>query len=217
MVRRLEAPGSPLPVRRTWRINAGNLNQLQTGTCVAHAWFNFLRCAPIQTVKDVPEPYDLYRQIVLLDEWADNDFEATAPDEQLQSGTSVRAGAEAVMKLGRLKSYVWAFSLQPALEFVLTQGPVVLGINWYDSFEKPDAQGMITIKPRARVLGGHGILWRGADTQRGLALLSNSWGDEWGVSGECYLPFRDLDRLIHEDGECCTALDQRVTAMKLAA
>jgi hypothetical protein len=212
MSRRLEAPGTPLPTKKTWSIASKNLDQGQTGTCVGHAWKNFLRCAPLQTSAG-PTPFDIYRRAILLDEFPDNDREIELPEDQLQAGTSVRAGAQAVTNLGRLKSYLWAFSLQPALEFVLTQGPVVLGINWYDSFN-PDSEGIIKITPRARIAGGHAILWRGADTKRGLAQLSNSWSDSWSKGGDCFIGFKDLERLIHEDGEAATAVEQKLKPAK---
>jgi hypothetical protein len=213
MTRKLPPAGTPLPTRKTWRIAAKNLNQLATGTCVAHAWVNFLRCEPIQTSTG-PKPYDLYRRIVQLDEWTGNDIEATAPDRDLQFGTSVRAGAQAVTETGRLKSYLWAFSLRPLTEWVLTNGSVVGGFNWYSSFE-PDAEGIIRITPRARVSGGHAVLIRGVDMVRGLVRITNSWGDEWGVSGDCFIPLRDLERLMLEDGEACTATEIRVKAVKV--
>jgi len=203
-----------LPSRKSWRIQATALDQGSTGTCVGHGWRNFLRCAPVKTEKTGPSAFDIYREAVKLDPWADNDDEATLPDGDpgLDSGTSVRAGAQAVTKLGRLKSYVWAFELQPAVEWVLTTGPVVLGTNWYSSLSRPDAEGISRITPTANVVGGHAFLWRGANTKRALALCSNSWGDEWGRSGEFFLPFRDLERLIHEDGEVCTAVEKRLGA-----
>jgi hypothetical protein len=214
MRRRLAAAGAPLPTRKTWKITSTALNQGNTGTCVGHAWANFLRCAPLQTVKGAPSPFDIYRKAVTVDEWSSNDNEAKLPDRdpRLDDGTSVRAGAEAVTSFGRLHTYLWAFTLQPALEFVLTQGPVVLGVNWYSSFN-PNSEGIIRIGPNAKVEGGHAVLWRGADTKRGLALLSNSWGDTWGKSGECWIPLRDLDRLISlEQGEACTAIEKRLAA-----
>jgi hypothetical protein len=203
-----------LPKRKTWSINKAALNQGQTGTCVGHGWRNFLRCAPIRTgEKKPPSPFDIYRSAVLKDPWPDNDDEAKLPDRDpgMDSGTSVRAGAEALAEMDLLKSYVWSFSLQPAVEFVLTQGPVVLGTNWYSSFN-PDAAGVVKISPTASVVGGHCYLWRGVDTSRALALCSNSWGDGWGTSGEFYIPFRDLERLIQEDGEVCSAVQQRLKA-----
>lgn len=209
MRRRLGVPGTPIPTAHTWRIAPTALNQGHTGTCVGHGWDNFLRSAPTRTTKDADRlRWDIYRAAVPIDEWPDNDGEAALPDNDpgMQSGTSVRAGAQAVTNMGRLKSYLWAFELQPALEWVLTEGPVVLGVNWYSSFS-PDKEGICRITPTATVAGGHCFLWRGADTRRGLARCSNSWGDAWGLSGDFYLPLRDVERLIHEQGEACTAVE----------
>ncbi len=202
-----------LPTKKTWAIAKTALDQGNTGTCVGHGWRNFLRCAPIRTTKPDPSAFTIYREAVLLDPWKENDGEAKLPDNDpgLQSGTTVRAGAQALDARSLLKSYVWAFDLQTAVEWALTQGPVVLGTNWYSSFN-PDAEGIVHITPTAKVEGGHCYLWRGADTKRALALCSNSWGDGWGKSGEFYLPFRDLERLIHEDGEVCSAVQQRLKA-----
>ena len=213
MRRRLAAPSAvQLPSRKTWRLSSHSLDQGQTGTCVGHGWKNWLRCEPMRTEKGGPSQWDIYRAAVLLDPWGDNDDEAHHEDgnPHMDSGTSIRAGAEAVLATGRLKSYLWAFELAPVIEWVLTQGPVVLGINWYSSFMNPGADGIIKITPTARSVGGHAILMRGLDMRRSLATLENSWGDAWGNGGACYLPLGDLERLIHEDGECCSAIEQKL-------
>src|SRR5687767_11324543 len=95
-----------LPIRKTWRISATALQQGNTGTCVGHAWRNFLRCAPLRTEKAGPSPFDIYRDAVLKDPFPANDSESTLPDGDrgLEFGTTVRAGAEAVTEFGRLKS-----------------------------------------------------------------------------------------------------------------
>lgn len=211
MARRLAPAGTPLPTRKTWGIAATALDQGSTGTCVGQSCLNFLRADPIRTMaKSAPTAYELYEAATKIDQWPENDN-----DIRMEWGTSVRAGMQVLMSLGRLKSYLWAFDLQTALEFVLTHGPCVIGVNWYSSFYTPNAEGIISIKPNARIDGGHAILWRGADTKRGLARLSNSWGDDWGLSGDCLISFRDLERLIHEDGECATAIEQKVKAKAL--
>lgn len=210
VARRLGPAGTPLPSQKTWGIKPTALDQGETGSCVGHAWANFLRATPIQTNAGIDQlRWDIYDQATQLDEWDDNDN-----DVDRQFGTSIRAGAEAVTNMGRLKSYLWAFDLQSALEWVLTMGPIVLGTNWYSSFFRPDDEAIIKITPTARIEGGHAYLWRGANTRRALALCSNSWGDEWGKSGEFYLSFRDMERLIHEDGEGCTAVESRIKALK---
>jgi hypothetical protein len=209
-----DARAVTLPARRTWGIHGKALDQGDTGTCVGHAWRNFLRCAPIRTERGGPSAFDIYRSAVLKDTWRANNDEAQLPDGDpgLDYGTSVRAGAQAVTAFGRLKSYVWAFELQAVIEWVLTEGPVVLGTNWYSSFARPDRAGIVRIEPKAKVVGGHAYLLRGVDTRRALARCANSWGDGWGLSGEFLLPFRDLERLIHEDGEACSAVEKRLAA-----
>lgn len=197
-----------LPTKKLWTISSQHLDQGATGTCVGHGLRNFLRCAPIQTVAKSPSAYDIYRDAVLLDVWTDNDSEATLPDgdPDMYYGTSVRAGAKALASRGKLSSYAWAFSLKPALQWVLAKGPVVLGTNWYEGMFTPDANGLVTIS--GDVAGGHCYLWRGVDTVTGLARLTNSWGNEWARKGDFFLSLDDLDRLIAEDGEVCTAIQK---------
>jgi len=211
LMRRLLAPTrAVLPTNKLWKIAAKNLDQGDYGTCVGNAWANFLRCAPIQTTADESMALKIYDAAILLDEWTDNDN-----DTDRQMGTSVRGGAMAVTNMGKLKSYLWAFELQPAVEWVLTMGPVVLGTTWYSSMMKPDAQGIVQIKPGARDLGGHCYLWRGADTKKALAYCCNSWGDSWGLSGNFAIPFKDVETLIHNDGECCTAIQKSLKALSV--
>lgn len=207
MTRKLAMPGLLLPSRKTWGIAPTALDQGNTGSCVGHGWANFLRCEPIKTNSGIDQlRWAIYDAAIQLDEWTDNDN-----DTARQLGTSVRAGAQAVTNFGRLKSYLWAFSLQPALEWVLTMGPIVLGTNWYRSMFTPDAKGVVEIKPFSPIDGGHCYLWRGANMNTGMATMTNSWGDSWGNSGDFLISFRDLERLIHEDGECATAIEQKLT------
>lgn len=211
MRRLLVAAGDLRPVTKTWSIAPRSLDQGNTGTCVGHAWKNFLRCAPMQT-ETGPSPFDIYRAAVLLDSWVANDNEAILPDGDplLDDGTSIRAGAEAMMQTTRLKSYVWAFSVQSVIEWALTKGPVVLGTNWYSSMMDVNAEGIAKITQQAHLYGGHAYLLRGINTKRALATCENSWGDEWGRKGAFFLPLSDLERLLHEDGEACAAIEQKL-------
>jgi len=206
--RLLHAPGTvTLPKRKLWTIDPTNLNQGSTGSCVGHAWANFLRSEPIVTPnEDADAPrWAIYDAATQIDQWPENDA-----DTERQHGTSVRAAAQALKDMGRLKSYVWAFSLQPAIEWVLTKGPLVMGTNWYESMNETDAKGLVKLRRWTRPIGGHAYLWRGVDTRAALALCSNSWGDSWGRSGDFDVSLRDMERLIREGGECCAAVQQVV-------
>lgn len=206
MRRMLAAPGIVLPTRKTWGIKPVALDQGRTSTCVGHAWANFLRCAPMQTNANIDQlRWEIYDRATQLDAWTDNNN-----DTERALGTSVRAGAQAVAAMGRLQEYLWAFDLQTTIEYVLLHGPVVLGTNWYTGLFTPDGKGICTIGSEDKIAGGHAYLLRGVNTSRALALCSNSWGDNWGVSGEFFLPFHVLERLVHEGGEVCTATEKRV-------
>lgn len=209
--------GEPRKLRKSYSINGRNLDQADTGTCVGHGWKNFLRCAPMRTEKSGPSAFDIYRDAVILDTWSENDDEHALADFDagLDFGTSVRAGAEAVTKTGRLKSYLWEFELQPAIDYFLDDDvghPIVLGTNWYPGMMRPDKEGIVRIGPNDRAEAGHCYLWRKLDLRRGLAGGTNSWGDDWGLSGDFWIPLEHLERLIHEDGECCTATEQKLEA-----
>ena len=201
-----------LPNQKTWAISSKHLDQGNTGTCVGHGWMNFLRCAPIQTSSTKMDQWDIYRAAVLLDPWKDNDAEASLPDgdEGLASGTTVRAGAKAVMNFHQLSSYAWCFDLSTMIEWVLTKGPVVVGFNWYDSMFEPGPDGFARIKPGARIAGGHCFMVRGAKVNAGQARCVTSWGNDWNkpMGGDFYMSFEDLERLIHENGEVCTAIQK---------
>jgi hypothetical protein len=201
---------APAPEVRTWRIPGRSLDQGATSTCVGHAWRNFIRCAPLQGEQG-PSAWDIYRRAVKLDPWPDNDPEANFPDgdRHLKSGTSVRAGAKALQQSKHIESYLWAWDFDTFLQWLRSKGPIVIGTNWYDSLDEPDARGIAKISKTAKIVGGHAFLARGANVHSELILCENSWGEDWGSRGTFYLHFSDVERLINEEGEACTAIQTR--------
>lgn len=198
-----------LPPTRYYR--AGPiLTQGDTGTCVGHAWRQWLSSAPLMT-KGGPSAYDLYRSIVLVDDWTDNDWEATAPDDKLQFGTSVRAGAKAIMQLGRMQSYVWAFSVDDMKTWLLAgHGTVVIGSAWKTEMFTPDAGGFVHV--RGNVEGGHAYLCIGYSRYYRAFRFVNSWGEWWGQKGRFWMHEDDMALLLQEGGEACTAIEQKIAA-----
>jgi C1A family cysteine protease len=94
-----------------------------------------------------------------------------------------------------------------ALKAALAENlPVVIGMQIYESFESPEVArtGKVPVprKTKERVLGGHAMLAVGyKDSARGQGevIVRNSWGEEWGDQGYCYIPyrmFRDPDLLL---------------------
>lgn len=206
------------PRTRPWRAQA-SLDQGQTGTCCGHGARHWLQTAPIvEASASGPNPFDLYRAAVLVDEFPENDGEATLPDAQLQSGTSVRAVMKVLKAQGYLKEYVRCYSATTMQVAVRGVTPVLIGTNWSRSMFTPTAEGVIRYD-EGQIVGGHCYLIHWFDTGRGLFLLQNSWG-AWGADhptqknlagrkGFAYLPGEDMERLIVQEGEAWTAVQSK--------
>lgn len=180
------------------------LDQLKTSTCVAQMWLSLREGSPVRCPVDPGfTAYDLYRMIVLLDEWAENDGEATAADTGLLFGSSVRAGAKAALQLGWIAGgYDWAFDVMTAARHVAVFGPVGMGTNWTYAMSQPTPEGFVSYKgDRTRL--GHAYVWDGINFKRGVARFRNSWGRGWGKNGFFYMALEDAERLIAADGEAC--------------
>lgn len=174
------------------------LNQKQEGACVGFGWSHELAAKP-KVVTGITNEFarGLYHLAQRVDEWPGEDY----------SGTSVLAGAKVVQQQGYIPEYRWAFDLNDILLTLGNYGPVVLGLNWYEGMWDTDSQGFIA--PTGELVGGHCLLARGVAVKRQYVTLHNSWGAEWGSNGDCKIRFADLERLIHESGECCVPVVRR--------
>jgi C1A family cysteine protease len=77
------------------------------------------------------------------------------------------------------------------MKAALAEGnPVVLGIQVYESFE--DALNGIIPMPNTateQLMGGHAVLAVGYDDAKQWVIVRNSWSDQWGDKGYCYIPY----------------------------
>ena len=193
--------------RHPWR-RPRVLDQSATGTCVGHGWRGWFEGEPkIHAPADGPDAFAIYRRAVLLDSIADNDGDATAPQAQLQSGSTVRAGAKAMQEDGLISSYVWATRAAQIADYVTrAQGsPVVVGTNWYQGMFRPNEHGRVALT--GGIVGGHCWVVNWFDGK--LFWCYSSWGEAWGVKdlngvgGSFTLSIAQLDRLVRERGEAC--------------
>ncbi len=189
------------PLRsRGWSCPAW-LNQRREGACVGFAWSHELSAYPV-AVPGISDEFarGIYREAQKLDQWPGETY----------SGTSVLAGAKAISAAGYMDEYRWAFGVDDALRAVGYQGPVVVGIRWYDSMFETRPSGLIEVTPGGG--GGHAILVRGVSLKARLkgerkpmavVRLRNSWGRNWGVEGDCYIRVEDFSSLLEAQGDCC--------------
>ena len=133
------------------------------------------------------DPYNLYKEAKKRD--------GLPPGVE---GSTVRASMRALREYGQLlvgnrgnpvKNRVASYyavardydELRRAIKFY---GGVVIATPWYAEWLKPGRNGVLP-EPRNQI-GGHAIYALGWG-ERGL-LLRNSWGREWGITGNCFLP-----------------------------
>jgi hypothetical protein len=210
--------GIPPGTRHYW--SGPILDQGATGTCVAHGWTAKINAAPIMQKMPIT-PFVFYRRIIGKDEWPDNDHEATAPDSGLQSGTSVRAGADTLIEMGLAKSYLWAESAEDVRAWILSGfGGVTIGIWWKEDMMDADSKHFIRYTGQNQ--GGHCVYlngWNDNVPYNGgviaAARVQQSWGPEWGDGGRCWFPMPDLDNALKDNGEGAALTEIKVMPRKL--
>jgi len=70
--------------------------------------------------------------------------------------------------------------------------PIAAGFTVYDAFESDTVatNGMLSMPgPTEQMLGGHAVLIVGYDDARGVFIVRNSWGADWGDRGYFYVPY----------------------------
>lgn len=196
------AAGTPTTkIYQHWRAPQA-LDQGRSSTCVGHGCHQLLRCSPVLNIKNIPDPYKIYNEAQLIDEWAGEDYD----------GTSVRAGIKYLAKQGYLSSYKWAFDGATAVNHILNVYPVVIGVDWFEGQMSCDKHGFIY--PVGRPVGGHCVIAVGCNTLEkcpdgniGSVTILNSWGTSWGNKGRAKLSMKAFDDLIRANGEAAAVFE----------
>jgi hypothetical protein len=159
------------------------LNQLRTSSCTGNALCGALNTVPhfgngAQGEKPLDESNALavYSAAEVL-----QGSGPYPPNDQGSSGTEI---CQAAKNAGTLVSYQHASTIDQALAALVIR-PVITGVNWFTSFDTPDATGLVQIAPGATVRGGHEFAAVAIDALEELVWFPNSWGLTFGVP---YLP-----------------------------
>lgn len=197
--------------RRTQAPRRGpTLDQGPTPKCVMYSAATSLGAAPVTYKKDpltivktpVDDPLigpagiavsyeDLYEYAQAHDEWPGEDYE----------GTSVRAGQDYLIAIGRSSNYVWARNLEEAKDYNSRVGsaPIIIGIDWWSGMDNLKLiKGKYYAEPTGEVVGGHALcsLWfdravKGWKDQQ-------TWGPTFGDDGIFYIPDDAFDYLVFQ-------------------
>lgn len=203
----------------THALNAPPLNQGQLGSCEGNSGAELLNTARALRNRrafnkhigisstaflDEVDAVQLYSKATTLDGGSDGIAGQYPPTD---TGTSGLGIAKALQFYGAVAQYNWTFTWTAFLT-ALTQQPVMLGTNWYESmFNTTDHGYVVAPRPRDEPVGGHAYLAFAVNFATESVGCTNHWGTDWGTTiggykGSFWIPFTTLQRLlIREQGD----------------
>lgn len=188
---------------RYWLAGKAILAQGNLGACVGMTGANWMQNSPVRDVVTNQTGFDLYQACKAIDGFP------------TMEGTFARALMQVLVNQGRIFRYLWATNGEELKDWVLTTGPVMIGVPWYESMFDPAYKAGDTAAPwlsiSGNVVGGHEFLVRAYSRPRDAYRMRNSWGPNWGHRSEAWISRADLNRLVFsENGDACAA-DERKT------
>lgn len=188
------------------------LDQGDLGSCTGNAAVGALGTQPLYDALDLsiggkdnldePLAREIYSDATEIDP-----YPGVWPSED--TGSDGLSAAKACKTRGLISGYTHATSLT-AMQAALQDTPVIVGVNWYEGFNDPTTVGFVNIHGSIR--GGHEFEVIGLNIETKMFHAVNSWGDGWGLHGHFWFSFADMDRLLHEDGDCTQLLPLTVPA-----
>jgi len=177
------------------------LNQGSLGSCTAQATIGLFGTAPFYVAGrtlDEAETIAFYEYETTIDGLG-------APYPPDDRGSTGAAALQTAIHFGYTTSYYYPLTVEETFLTLSSYGPCILGINWYDSFDSPDSNGVVQLPPTATIRGGHEIECLGIDPQANLLKCANSWSSAWGQGGYFYIPFSVFETLLNQEGTVGTA------------
>jgi hypothetical protein len=171
------------------------LNQGQIGSCTANALCGALDSVPNFASGGTPLAEENAVHLYELETQLEG--KPYPPNDPGGSGLMV---CKAAKQLGLISSYTHAFGIDQALKALVVR-PVITGIQWYTSFDSPNADGLVGLASDATVRGGHEIVADGIDAEKKLVWFWNSWGTQYGVGGRFCMSFEAWDKLLQQQGD----------------
>ncbi len=177
-------------VRHCSPFTQGNLGSC-TGMAMAGALMTGTLYDPTKPELTEKDAEHIYSEASLLD-----DVPGHWPPED--TGSTGLGACKAAKRLGYVTSYQHPFGLAAVLS-ALCEGPLLLGMDWYEGFDEPDPYG--EVRATGTVRGGHEVCLSGINVEGEYVRFCNSWGTSYGTYGYGVMTFALLDKQLKNRGD----------------
>lgn len=82
---------------------------------------------------------------------------------------------------------------------LLNKHPVVFGCKVFEAFKYYKSGKVAMPESSGKLLGGHAMVIVGFDNEESTFIVRNSWGESWGESGYCKMPYAYLEAAEADD------------------
>jgi hypothetical protein len=179
--------------KRIWDFPSSPLDQGMTSHCCGFSMASFGISSPVNDKFTSDDGHKFYYVCKAID-----------GEPQNEEGSTIRTVARALVKVGRISTYAFAYSPDDVRKWILDKGPVIAGTVWTGGMMYPTRTGEVV--PTGSELGGHAYLINGyAD---GYYICQNSWG-RWGLNGtgRFLLSDKNFAALFRANGEFIAAVE----------
>ena len=107
-----------------------DLNQLSEGACTSFSIGNAVNCEPRRSDIDSDFCFDAYHATTERDEFP-GDWNTG------QEGTSLRSAMQEWRRRRKISSFAFSYSVEEVVNWVLTRGPMCIGVRWYEGMDDP--------------------------------------------------------------------------------
>lgn len=178
-------------------------DQGNVGSCTGNAETGVLGTDPF--FSSLPSGISLTEAEALRLYSAAESLDGDGPYPPQDNGSSGPSVCQAAKNAGLISGYTHAATVDD-MASALQSVPVIVGVNWYTSFDDPDSSGVITISPGATVRGGHEFEVYGVDPVAQMFYADQSWGLSYGIDGTFSFSWDTMAQLLAEQGDCTVSV-----------
>jgi hypothetical protein len=168
------------------------LDQGDKGICVDMALTGLLNAEPISQTPC--QPLEIYKAARKL---------GKTPDDL--EGCQLNHAVDYLIDKKIIKRKYWTCKSEEVTLYLNTISPIVMSIPWYEKMNTTEKDGRITLG--GNLIGYHAVLAFRFDGLHNRIWIRNSWGSEWGVSGNCYIEIGNLEKLLNRGGIACALVE----------